>query len=134
MNTSIELNNEVTQLLDGLNHPFRTEIDLIRRIILSASSELSENVKWNGPNYSVENEDRITIRVQPIKKQAQLIFHRGAKKQEQPKEKLVTSNIPGLIWKENDRAILVFTQLTAIESIKNDLSLLVKDWIQACNK
>jgi len=86
---TINLNIEVTTLLEALNHPFRKEIEQLRICILEANKGLEENIKWNGPNYCFDNEDRITMRVQPPTKQAQLIFHRGAKKQTQPKDKLI---------------------------------------------
>ena len=65
------LNREVTDFLDELNHPFRNEIEQLRRYIISANTALTENIKWNGPNYSIHNEDRITMRIQPPKKQVQ---------------------------------------------------------------
>ena len=73
------LNKEVTNLLDELKHPFRQEIENLRICVLSSNKNLVENIKWNGPNYSFHNEDRITMRIQPPKKQIQLIFHRGQK-------------------------------------------------------
>ena len=85
------LNNEVSDFLDLQKHPCRSEIELLRKIILSVNNKLSENIKWNGPNYSIESEDRITMRIQPPAAQVQLIFHRGAKKKEQPKNKLIAN-------------------------------------------
>ena len=79
---------EVSTFLDELKHPFRMEIEKLREIILNSDARISENMKWNGPNYIVNNEDRITMRVQPPK-QIQLIFHRGAKVLEIPKEKII---------------------------------------------
>lgn len=75
----INLNIEVTALLEAINHPFRNEIEQLRICILEANNRLEENIKWNGPNYCFNNEDRITMRVQPPTMQVQLIFHRGAK-------------------------------------------------------
>jgi hypothetical protein len=69
------MNSEVTDFLDELNHPFRNEIEHLRICILTANSGLTENIKWNGPNYCYGNEDRITMRVQPTTtKQIQIIF------------------------------------------------------------
>ena len=51
------LNSAVTKFLDELNHPFREEIELLREIILSAETGLDENIKWNGPNYSIQDKD-----------------------------------------------------------------------------
>lgn len=125
------MNATVNHFLDELNHPFRLEIDRLRSIILAASPLLSENIKWNGPNYSVEDEDRITMRVHPPKQQVQLIFHRGAKKQAQPSERLIADPSGILKWKENDRAIATFQSLEAIEHAKNALTIIIQSWIQA---
>lgn len=74
------LNSVVTEFLDEQNHPFRKEIEYLRNCILSVNKSLTENIKWNGPNYCFDNEDRITMRIQPPTKEVQLIFHRGVKK------------------------------------------------------
>lgn len=41
----INLNHDVTTFLDGQNHPLRTEIEKLRNLILSVSSEITENIK-----------------------------------------------------------------------------------------
>jgi len=125
------LNSEVSHFLDELNHPFRSEVERMRTIILSAVSGLSENIKWNGPNYCFNNEDRITMRIHPTLHQIQLIFHRGAKKLEQPKEKLIPSKSKLLTWKENDRAIATFKSDEAIQNSQNELTEIVVAWINA---
>jgi hypothetical protein len=105
-------------------------IEQLRIYILTADDNLTENIKWNGPNYCFENEDRITMRIQPpTTKQIQIIFHRGAKKQEQPQNKLIKENSKLLIWKENDRAIATFKNMTEIENAKTDLEEIVRNWI-----
>lgn len=129
------MNPEVSQFLDDLHHPMRTEIDHLREILLSAASDLSENIKWNGPNYTHRDEDRITMRVQPItQKQIQLIFHRGAKKQEQPKEKLIEDLSGILVWKENDRAVASFRGLEEIVTHEAELLIIIQNWISASNR
>jgi hypothetical protein len=127
----INLSSEVTDFLDELNHPFRLEIEQLRNCILTANKDLTENIKWNGPNYCFDNEDRITMRVQPPTKQVQLIFHRGAKKQEQPKDKLIDNKSKMLVWKENDRAIVTFKNIQDIENGKVELTKIVTEWIIA---
>ena len=126
-----KLNSEVTELLNGHNHPFRNEIEQLRNSILSVNPGLSENIKWNGPNYCFDNEDRITMRVQPPSKQVQLILHRGAKKQTQPKDKLISNKSELLAWKENDRAIVTFKSMQEIENGKADLQEIISEWISA---
>lgn len=126
----INLNPEVTKFIDDQNHPLRMEIELLRISILSADSGLSENIKWNGPNYCFQQADRITMRIQPPK-QLQLIFHRGAKAQEQPRAKLIEDTSGLLLWKENDRAVATFKTMAEIENRKSDLAKIVKNWIHA---
>lgn len=123
-------NPEVSQFLDDLHHPLRKEIEEIRDIILDASELLAENIKWNGPNYSVQEEDRITLKIQPPK-QLQLIFHRGAKKFAQPEKRLIQTESKLLAWKENDRTVATFKNLEQIEEARSELKLIVKDWILA---
>jgi len=125
------MNPEVSTFLDELNHPFRNEIEQLRHCILAANSDLTENIKWNGPNYCHKNDDRITMRVMPPKKQAQLIFHRGTKKLEQPKEKLIEDQSGLLVWKENDRAIATFKSMEEIENAKASLTSIIDNWLKA---
>lgn len=129
-NHPIHLSPEVTTLLDTLNPAFRNEIEQLRLLILSADSGITENIKWNGPNYCFDNEDRISMRVQ-APKQVQLIFHRGAKVKEQPKDKLIKDESGILAWKENDRAVASFKNMAEIQSRKDDLTAIVRDWIRA---
>lgn len=126
------LNSEVSDFLNLQNHLLRKEIEQLRICILSADENLSENIKWNGPNYCFDGEDRITMRIQPpTMKQVQIIFHRGAKKQEQPKNRLIDINADFLTWKENDRAIATFKNMMDIEKAKTELTAIVKKWIDA---
>ncbi len=130
MKTNTKLNDEVSQFLDELNHPLRSEIDRLRAVILSSSADLEENIKWNGPNYCFNGEDRITMKIQPPK-QIQIIFHRGAKKLEQPETRLIDDSSGVLTWKENDRAFMSFKNLNDIEKSESSLSNIIESWISA---
>jgi hypothetical protein len=123
--------NEVTDFLDLLKHPFRKEIEKLRNCILLSNQNLTENIKWNSPNYCFENEDRITMRIQPVTTQVQLIFHRGAKKKEQTKGRLIANNSGMLVWKENDRAIITFKNMQDIENGRVELENIINEWINA---
>jgi len=123
-------NEEVTKYLDGLNHPLRIEIEELRLILLNPAIGLNENIKWNSPNYCFENQDRVTMRIQPPK-QIQLVFHRGAKKIIQQKDKLIDDNSGLLIWKENDRAFATFKKLDEIKKAKSNLEKIINSWIHA---
>jgi uncharacterized protein YdeI (YjbR/CyaY-like superfamily) len=120
----------VTAFLDSLKHPLRDEIECLRKIILSTDYELTEGIKWNAPNYSINGEDRITIRIHP-EKQLQVIFHRGAKVKEPLEERLLSKNYDILIWKENDRAIASFKSLNEIQENSQMIKEIVGKWIEA---
>ena len=122
------LNPEVSTFLNAQNNPLRKEIELMRKCILSANKNLSENIKWNGPNYCLDGEDRITMKVQPPKN-IQIIFHRGAKVKEQPKEKLIKEDFGLLDWKCNDRAVATFKSIKEIENSKKSLSTIITEWL-----
>jgi hypothetical protein len=130
MAKKIALNAEVTSFLDDLNPPLRKEIEQLRHCILSANAGITENIKWNGPNYRFEGEDRITMRIPPPG-QLQLIFHRGAKVLAQPDKRLVDNDAGLLAWKSNDRAVATFKSLDEITSKEALLSRVVDDWIRA---
>jgi len=121
-------NPEVTHFLDGLNHPMRDVIEMLRRTLLSAVPGLQENIKWNGPNYCVHGEDRITMRIHPPK-QIQLVLHRGAKKLDPPTERLINDPSGVLIWKGNDRAIATFATVDSIDV--DALGEIARQWVLA---
>jgi hypothetical protein len=123
--------SEVTEFLNQLSHPFRNEIEELRDYILESNKNLTENIKWNSPNYCFENEDRLTMRIHPIITKVQLVFHRGAKKQEQPKDKLIENKSKMLVWKENDRAIITFKSIQEIKNGKEQLQIIINEWITA---
>jgi hypothetical protein len=120
----------VVHFMTTLEHPFKAEIEQIRKIILAANKDLTENIKWNAPSFCFNGEDRITMRIQPPK-QIQLIFHRGAKVLELPKEPLIADNSGILSWKTNDRAVVTFLNSADIEAKSEALVLIINTWLKA---
>jgi len=126
----VNFNIEVTDFLDKQMHPMRVEIEALRDLILSAEPNLMEGIKWNGPNYSLNGEDRITMRLNPPK-QIQVVFHRGAKVKNQPDNRLIDGNYPFLTWKENDRTIATFKGLDDILQFSEMFHEVVTKWVKA---
>jgi hypothetical protein len=108
----------------------RKEIEALRAIILSAHASLEESIKWNGPNYHINGEDRITMKIHPPKV-IQIIFHRGAKTKEQPKAKLIIDTAGLLDWKTNDRAVATFRNESELNDQKSVLIKIVNHWLVA---
>lgn len=124
------LNTEVTAFLDSLKPSLRDEIEYLRTIIMSTDFDLTEGIKWNGPNYSINGKDRITLRINSPK-QLLIVFHRGAKVQEQPEERVLSEKYSILLWKENDRAIASFRNLKEIQENSLMIKEVVIKWIEA---
>ncbi|HMR00757.1 MAG TPA: DUF1801 domain-containing protein [Candidatus Gracilibacteria bacterium] len=123
-------NPQVTDFLKEKKHPHNEIIEKLRIIILSTDESLDENIKWNGPNYSINGEDRITMRLFPPKS-LQLIFHCGAKPTKTDlKDNLIKDDSGLLVWKSNDRALINLIELD-VESRKKELISIIKKWIQA---
>lgn len=123
------LNDSVTDLVNQFNHPKVELINAIRQWVLSTSPDLSESVKWNSPTFSIGQEDRITLRIQPPPV-VQLIFHRGSKKRPQPPQKLIQDPSNLLTWKEHDRALINLTSTVHLDTIQSELSKLLVNWIE----
>jgi len=121
------MNPDVTKLLDGLKHPFRKEIEELRAIIIGSRKDIDENIKWSGPNYSVNGQDRVSVKVQPAKS-FQVIFHIGAKVKAEPKERLLAEDYNLLVWKSNDRAIMSFKDADGFIKARPYMKKLVANW------
>jgi len=124
------LNNEVTDFLDQINPFLRDEIEYLRSIIMSTGMNLTEGIKWNAPSYSINGNDRITLRINSPK-MIQIIFHRGAKVQKQPPERILGDKYTILLWKENDRAIASFKSLNEIQDNILILKEIITKWIES---
>ncbi|AZI26239.1 DUF1801 domain-containing protein [Pedobacter sp. G11] len=49
--TKLSGNAEVDHYMSQLVHPHKTEIALLRSIIIDANSKLEERIKWNAPSF-----------------------------------------------------------------------------------
>jgi hypothetical protein len=128
--TDRKLNPDVSAFLDGLKHPLRTEIELVRNIIFNCNNELNENIKWNAPNYIVNDNDRITLKINPPKN-ILIILHCGAKTQTPPTKKLIKHTCKLLSWKGYDRAVITLNNKQDIITYQNNIVEIVNLWLKA---
>lgn len=122
--------NPVLIYLDQLDHPLKPEILKIREMILSANPDLTEHIKWNAPSFCMDGEDKITFNLPPKKDSIQLVLHRGAKKRELPKEKLISDDSGLLKWATNDRAVIRFTALKEILENESKFLEIIRKWLK----
>lgn len=120
----------VSEYLATLNHPLIEEIQKVRILVIKAVPDLTENIKWNGPNYACQGKDRITIKIQPPKV-VQVIFHCGAKASAISPKELVMDLDKLLDWKSADRAVITFKNHALIDQHSEAFVAIVKSWIKA---
>lgn len=122
--------NPVQIYLDQLDHPLKPEILKIREIIFSANPDLTEHIKWNAPSFCLDGEDKITYNLSPKKDSIQLVLHRGAKKRDLPKEKLINDDSGLLKWAANDRAVIRFTSMQEILDNESHFRNIIQKWLE----
>jgi hypothetical protein len=117
----------VDELLAGLGHPRRADIEELRGIVLSASDGIGEEVKWNSPSFHT-GEHFATMRLNG-KVPLQLILHLGARK---------AALHPGAIqdpegllrWLGPDRACVDFLLPGDVGRRADALRAIVRQWVR----
>lgn len=122
--------DQVNQFLESNEHTLKEGINLIRKLILESNNNLTEHIKWNAPSFCFNNEDKITFKLNS-KDNIQIIFHRGAKVKEVPKDKFINDSTGILKWATNDRAVATFVSLEQINENKDRLIKIINEWIEA---
>lgn len=118
----------VTAFLETLQHSRKAEINRVRNVILGSRPDLVEKIKWNAPSFGLDEDDRITFRLQPGDK-VDLIFHRGVARKD---DRFALADETGLLkFVAPDRAVLSFSDATDIEAKTEQLRWLVRAWIAA---
>ena len=117
----------VDELLAGLEHPLRTDIEELRGVVLSASDSIGEEVKWNSPSFYT-GEHFATMRLNG-KVPLQLILHLGAKKASLPSG--AVQDPEGLLqWLGPDRACINFSAPGDVGRQTDALRAILRQWVQ----
>jgi hypothetical protein len=120
---------QVDAFLAALDHARKDEIEAVRALILGASAEVGERVKWNAPSFCVGGDDRVTLRLQPGDR-LQLVFHRGAKRKDATG--FVFDDPSGLLeWAAPDRGVLTIRDREDLAAKRDAIQALVAAWIEA---
>lgn len=111
----------------ALEHPLKADIEAVRKLILAASAEISEGVKWN--SLSFHHTDWFATVNLRSKDVVQLVFHTGAKAKDNPDLKIPDYN--GLmLWLAKDRALVTLGSGRTLKSNAEALTAIVKAWIK----
>ena len=126
---SSDTTEAVNRFMAQLQHPFKAEIEALRRIITAVDPSISEGVKWNAPSFrTAEYFATTNLRARTG---VGLILHLGAKVRELPAGGLAIDDPSGLLkWLGKDRAMVVFQGMAEIESSQAALQSLLRQWIR----
>ena len=113
--SAADTSEAVESFIAQLQHPFKAEIQALRRIILAADPSISEGIKWNSPSFrTTEYFATTNLRA---KAGVGLILHLGAKIRELPAGGVCIDDPAGLLkWLGKDRAMVELQKMSEIET------------------
>lgn len=127
--TRIEADSAAVEaFLAGLAPTSRSEVEALRRIILSADPAIGEGIKWKVPSFRTT--DYFATLHLRMKAGLGLILHLGAKVRDIPA--VPVEDPEGLLtWLARDRALITFAGLEEIQARQAALVTLIRQWIRA---
>lgn len=121
----------VSDFLNDLEPEKKAQVEKLRTIILGLDMELSENIKWNAPNYVYKNIDRITFNLMNKEGKVKIVIHMGALRKENKKLEPILKNSPKFIfWNSDIRGTISFDGMQDIESKQDALRILFTEWLK----
>lgn len=111
----------VEAYLRDMDHPFKAEIEAVRRIILEASPKISERIKWNAPSFFYKD-DLGAFNPRATEYAHLILLFPGGKGMD---------DASGLLeGNHRDRREVKFYSLDDVSSKRRALEKLVKAWVE----
>lgn len=119
---------EVDRYLDGLPAALAGTLARLRAGIRGvAPADTVENVKWNGPNYTLGGVDRLTVGTDPRGK-VRIVMHRGVKIVDA--EGFSFDDDTGLVrWAAADRGVITLDP-AGIDAHRDEIVALIERWLR----
>jgi len=119
--------DDVDGFMRTLKHPLKTEIEVVRRIVLGVGPNVTEGIKWNAPSFRT-TEFFATVNLRSVDR-LQLILHLGAKVRDD-REEVTISDPTGLVkWLAKDRCSVTLGAGTQLASHRAALEKILRQWI-----
>lgn len=113
----------VDELMARRGHPLTAEINALRAIILKASPQIAEHVKWNGPSYYLVANPRLDMANIVLARTAHvmlvLVFYNGTMLEH-----------PLLTGTYENRRLLQLDDMAAIKKNAKAIATIVRDWVK----
>lgn len=114
---------KVTQFIEQLDNPLREEINAVREIILAASDQITEDIKWSAPSFAYK--DNMATFNPRAKKFVNLTFHKGA----------LINDTTGLLEGDKKEArVARFKNMEEVIAKKEALEAVVLKWIEVMDE
>ena len=110
--------------------PRREQVEALRTIVREAAPELTEIVKWNSPDYTLDGVDRLTVNAAgrgPVR----LILHFGtARAETKGAAPMFTDDPTGLLtWHSDIRASLELPPASELEAQRSSITAVIRAWL-----
>ena len=120
----------IEEFMGALDDDKRSQVEALRKLVISSDPNLEEHIKWNAPSYVLNGEDRITFNLLNKENIVKLVFHMGALRKEDKKAEPVIADLSGLIeWSSDIRGVMSFTTLEDIQDKSDEVSKFVVKWL-----
>jgi hypothetical protein len=108
----------------------RTQVQTLRALVREAEPRLTEIVKWNSPNYTLDGVDRLTINA-PGRGPVRLILHFGTGRAEDKGAAPTFEGDPDglLTWHSDIRASLALPEGVELERKRDAVVAVVRAWL-----
>lgn len=111
---------KVNDYMNNLDHPFKAEVEAIRRIILNTDARITEGVKWNAPSFYYKG-DMVVFNLHATQ-HIHMVFPSG----------MTIPDTSGLLEGEykDGRRMVYFSGMDDVEAKKAALESVVRAWIE----
>ena len=107
----------------------RSAVERLRAIVAGAGDGVTEHIKWNGPSFCIDGDDRITVGLAP-KGGVRAILHRGVKVKDATGFDFPDDS--GLIqWAAPDRGVVAFADEAAVVAHAEAFADICRRWLEA---
>lgn len=117
----------VEDFIRKLKPPLKQGVEAVRQVILGASPQIREGIKWKGPSFrTADYFATLNLRRDRI----WLILHTGAKVKVSATKGLKIDDPAGLLkWLAKDRCLVTFANEKDVQAKRAALTAIVRNWV-----
>ncbi len=126
--TPSDSSRAVDAFMATLEHPFKAEIETLRKLMLGVDSSVKEGIKWNAPSFrTTEYFATMNLRA---KAGVGVILHLGAKVRKLPAGGVRIDDPKQMLkWLGKDRAMVEFESARKLKDGKAAFQAILRQWI-----